>query len=307
MHRDVAAHPATAPFPTPHRLRAALRAGDVALRHADGSVAAMDAAWPRTPTDAVFWPDDLRAGADLLAEAGLLAVSNGSVVPNPSLRSLLAMNASDACELLAGRLLEARRPLWVTAAVGERGVSPELVPDDVFRALAQLIPDPSRREAFLLAMGRRFTNDDRQRVGDVAEEAVVGACRDELAAAGRGDLAEKVARVSMVSDQLGYDVTAPRSGGGARHMEVKGTRAQGTTICIFLSRNEAATAKRDPDWSLVVCRVDDSDVARLVGWTTAQTIADRLPADPDQGGAWQSAEVYLDAAELTGGLPPWRS
>jgi hypothetical protein len=265
----------------------------------------MNAAWPRTPTDAVFSPDDLRAGIDLLAETGLLGISNGSVLPEPPLLSLLAMNAADACEQLAGRLLEARRPLWLTAAIGEGGVSPELVPDDVFRALAQLIPDPSRREAFLLAMGRRFTEDDRRRVGNVAEEAVVRACRDELAAAGRGDLAEKVARVSLVSDQLGYDIAAPRNG-GARHIEVKGTRARGTTISIFLSRNEAAAAMHDPDWSLVVCKVGDDDTGDVAGWTTARTIADRLPADPARGGAWQSAEVYLDTAELTGGLPPWR-
>jgi hypothetical protein len=254
----------------------------------------------------VFSSDDLAESADLLAQAGLLVTSNGSVVPDPLLRSLLAMNTSDACVLLARRLLEARRPIWLSAAVGERGVSPQLIPDDVLHALTQLIPDPSNRESFLLAMGRRFTEEDRVRVGNIAEEAVVGACRDELESAGRGDLAEEVIRVSLVSDQLGYDVTAPRQLGSARHLEVKGTRARGTTISVFLSRNEAATAMRDRDWSLVVCMVGDNDDAAVVGWTTAQTIADRLPSDPAQGGAWQSAEVYLDTAELAGGLPPWR-
>ena len=306
MHRDAAARRAMALFPTPHQLRAALRAGDVALRHAYGPVAPMDAAWHRTPTDAVFSPDDLLAGAELLAQTGLLATSNGLVVPDPSLRSLLAMNTTEACELLAGRLLEAWRPLWLSAAVGERGVSPQLIPDDVLRALAQLIPDPSERESFLLAMGRRFTEDDRRRVGNIAEEAVVAACRDEFAAAGRVDLAKKVIRVSLVSDQLGYDVAAPRQAGTTRHIEVKGTRARGTTIAVFLFRNEAATAMGDRDWSLVVCRVGDNDAADVVGWTTVQTIMDRLPADPSRGGAWQLAEVYLDTAELSGGLPPWR-
>jgi hypothetical protein len=305
MCGDGKLRPASASLPTPHQLRAALRAGLVAVAHTGGRVGIMTAAWRRTPTDAVFSEADLRAGADLLVEIGLLAITDGSVRPEPSLPALLAMDTAAACELLAERTLDTRRPLWVTAAVSEGRVSAQFIPDQATRSLTALLPDAARREAFLLAMGRRFTQEDLLHVGNVAEDTVAKMCRHELTAGGRPDLAARVTRVSQISDQLGYDVVAPRVD-GARHLEVKGTRARGSVVSVHLSRNEATSATRDPDWSLVVCRVYDDDSSEVLGWATAAAIAGRLPADPHQGGAWETAVVYVDTAELNKDLPPWR-
>jgi len=293
-------------FPTRHQLWAALRAGEVVLAHAGQPYEALNSAFTRTPTEAVFSPLDLQVGAQLLEEAAFVVLALGIVSPDPSLRLLLKMPPEEACELLADRLLVARHPLWVSAATSDGGIVPDLIPNDAARGLEELFPDPAKREAFLITLGRRFTADDRKQVGDLAEEFVVAAARRELVESGRDDLAAKVCRVSLLSDQLGYDVTAPCERAEPRRMEVKGTRAQESTVAIYLSRTEAQTALRDPDWYLVLCRVARDNTVSLVSWTTAARLRDRLPRDPETGGAWQSTAIYLEPAELTRGLPPWR-
>jgi len=296
----------TNPFPTAHQLRAALRAADVVLRHDGRPSEELDPAFVRTPTDAVFWADDLRLGARLLVEAGFAELAGAVIDADPSLNALLGLEPLEACTLLADRLLTVRRPLWATAATSEGRFAPELIPDDAARGLAELLPDLAQREAFLLALGRRFSAGDRKRVGDLAEAHVVRACRAELEEVGRFDLVDQVRHVSLVSDELGYDVTAPTERGGSRRLEVKATRAERLTVAVFLSRNEARAAMRDPDWYLVLCRVAPDETVRLAGWTNGRTLKDHLPTDPESGGIWQSAEIYLDASELSGGLPPWR-
>ncbi len=305
MSRDPDGESLTA-FPTPHQLRSALRAGEVVVRHAGRPRAELGPAFLRTPTEAVFSDRDLELGAGLLLEAGFVTFPGNVVSPAVSLPTLLAMRPEEACELLLDRLLGARRPLWVTAAATESGVSPELIPDEAARGLGEIFPDPDRRESFVLALARRFSADERTRVGELAEEHVVACARAELSAAGRDDLVAQVQRLSLISDQLGYDVKAPCEGGDPRRLEVKGTRAQGSTVAIFLSRNEAQVALQDPRWFLVLCRVGRDETVELVGWTTGEGLRDRLPTDPETGGAWQSTKIYIDTAELTGGLPTWR-
>jgi hypothetical protein len=81
-------------------------------------------------------------------------------------------------------------------------------------------------------MGRRFSDADARRTGDLAEAHVTKACRAQLSGAGRDDLAALVRRVSLTSDQLGYDVTAPRLDGSTRRLEVKGTRMSGQQLLV---------------------------------------------------------------------------
>jgi hypothetical protein len=294
-------------FPTAHQLRAALFAGNVVARHAGRPTSDLEPAFLRTPTEAVFSADVMGLGAGLLAEAQFVSFASGVVTPAPTLGQLLVLPIDEGCELLLDRLLEVRRPLWVTAATNQSGVFEDFIPEAAATGLAEIFQDPSRREAFLLSLGQRFSADERQRIGDLAEEYVVNCARKELSDGGCDHLTAQVLRVSLISDQLGYDVKAPREGGGVRRLEVKGTRSEGSTVAIFLSRNEASVALRDPDWFLVLCRITADESVQLVGWTTGESLRDRLPRDPDTGGAWQSAEIYVDVAELTAGLPEWQS
>lgn len=166
------------------------------------------------------------------------------------------------------------------------------------------MPDPQGREELLLARAQRFDDQAQCLIGEIGEELVVTAARQELAELGRADLARGVRRVSLVSDTLGYDVSAPRTSGRPRLLEVKSTTRADVTFVVHISRNEAKIGQTYPDWALVVCRVDDVEArsGEICGWCQAGDFAARLPRDA-AGGHWEQAAIELSADELLPGLP----
>jgi hypothetical protein len=302
MPRDPLVHSA-GDLPSHHLLRAALLAGR-ALNAGHGTrLSQLPTSWVRTPSDGVFSPDDLAGGCSLLAEARLLSLSDQIAAPAVDLKALLAQAEEEACRELLYRLINERQPLWVVSATADGQVAKEMIPDSATAALEQSWPDPDEREQFLLAMGRRFADAAAKRTGELAEVYVTEACRLELTHAGRDALAALVRRVSLTSDQLGYDVTAPRLDGSLRRIEVKGTRTPGPALLITISLNEAKVAARDPNWFLVVCRVATDDSVGVLGWTTSALLEPRLPVDRIDRGGWLSAAVPIRASELFPGLP----
>lgn len=303
MLRDPLDHPAVE-LPSRHLLRAALLAGRALTAEHGTHLSQLPASWMRTPSDGVYSADELDAGCGLLIEARFLSLSEVFVMPAADLDALLAQPEDDACREILYRLIEGHRPLWIGSATADGQVAAEMIPDAAGAALVQVFPDPGEREQFLLAMGRRFSDADAKRTGDLAEFHVTEACRTQLADAGRDDLAGLVRRVSLSSDQLGYDVTAPRLDGSSRRLEVKGTRTPGSQLLIVISLNEAKVAARDPNWFLVVCRVATDDNVMVIGWTTNALLERRLPVDQVDRGGWLSAAVPIDESELEVGLPP---
>jgi hypothetical protein len=254
------------------------------------------AAYVHQPTDGIFTVNDLIAGERLLLAAGLIQREGDDLSPTRPIGHL------DVEELLAA-YLACRRPIWLEAAAAEGELAAELIPADAGRTLEGALPDPEVREALLMALAQTFSDEERRRIGDTAERAVVADLRAQLSALGREDLAGSVRRVSELSDQLGYDVTAPYlNGAGKRRIEVKGTTTLGQVVSFHLSRNEANVAVRDPDWYLVLCRVDGDD-AEIVGWTTGQALEPMLPTD-SAFGRWDSAAIRTDVGMFVPGLPP---
>jgi hypothetical protein len=166
----------------------------------------------------------------------------------------------------------------------------------------ELIPNPERREALLVSLGRKYDEEARAELGLRGEEFIVELARGELVALGRSDLAAHVTRLSAFSDDLGYDVVAPRIE-GRRRLEVKTSRRATTDVFHFyISRQEMDWGLVDPDWALIACHVRDDDELELVGWCRAQTLEPYLPAD-GVGGNWVSAEVETATSVFEPGLP----
>ena len=135
----------------------------------------------------------------------------------------------------------------------------------------------------MIGLARRFDETLQRLVGDIGEEIVVNAARSELRAMGRPELAREVRRVSLLSDQLGYDVSAPRVSGRPRLLEVKATTAElvGPSVNAHLSRNEADTGAALADWALVICAITTSTAS--AAWSagvepTRLKISDRSTA-----------------------------
>src|SRR5262249_22717415 len=151
--------------------------------------------------------------------------------------------------------------------------------------------DPAQREAFLLALGNRHGLTANAETGALGEEFIVSECRFMLRSVGQHDLADKVQRVSLISDQLGYDVVAPTLSGGMRRLEVKTTSRSSESVDIIITRNEACVGLRDSSWALVVCRLIPGDNPCVVGWCRGPVLRPFLPTDLSPKGRWLQAGI----------------
>lgn len=246
------------------------------------------------PTDGLFSAEQLRVGEEILVSCGVAYRSDGAI--------RLTGEAGMAPDEVLTRYLEANPPAWLGGATAEGEISEWMIPQDDLAILDGVIGDLDRRDAILLAMGRRMEDRLLAALGREAEELVVRECRLALAARGRADLAERVLHASLVSDLLGYDVRTPRLGGGCLRLEVKRDGRSGESRRFFLSRNEFRMAERDPAWRLVLCATDDAGVLRVVGWLGGSELAPLMPRDGD-GSRWESAEVVVPGERLVPGLP----
>lgn len=248
---------------------------------------------------------ELRAAEEGLRGARLLSLDDGRLVPAGALYQACASPGPVPLELLLGVVLEAAPPLWLlTAGTNGETLAEELVPDEVSDAVAAVIEDPARREAFLLARAQTVDAAERAAIGAAGEQAVVDTCQKELRALCAEEVADQVLRVSKISDELGYDVVAPRIDGSVRRLEVKTTRSTAPEVAVFLSRNEFETGRVDPDWWLVVVRAERDGKHSMLGHVSAPALAELLPTDRHEFGRWQVARVRLAAKDLVAGLPP---
>jgi hypothetical protein len=252
--------------------------------------------YTRQASGGVYPPADMQRGECLLIEAGLLHDEDGTFRSSEALAAIVAVEESVACEALLAHCMHREPPAWLLEL-------PIQVPEPDRSALRELLPDPARREAFLISLGRVHDATQREALGVLGEEHVAAVARGELEALGRDDLASAVRRVSLVSDQLGYDVVAPRMSGDSRRLEVKTAgRTLDGLAHFYLSRNEAEVGRRDPQWALVYCeRV--SERTELVGWCGGPALEPYLPTDAE-GGRWRVAEMSLPLPTLSVGLPP---
>ncbi len=301
MESDWALRASAGHVPTSHQLRAAARASQV-LPAEGASRDLVSGSYGALPTGGIYSRNDLSAGEDILAAAGLVAYENDSVCPHADLVVLRTLPEPELCAGILFKLLAATRPLWVVGATSGNVLSPELVPDGVLGAIDAFL-DPLERERRLLELGRRFTDEERRHTGELAERHLVEALRSQLHSAGRADLSARVRRVSLDSDELGYDITAPTRSGDVRRIEAKGTRASGPAYPVYISRNEADVGLSDGAWSLVVCSVASDDSVEVVGWARAHDLAHLLPTDTDPAGHWASTHLTIDVALLCEGLP----
>jgi hypothetical protein len=145
---------------------------------------------------------------------------------------------------------------------------------------------------------------ERSAIGAAGEEAVVAACRMELKGLGEEEAAKQVRVVSEISDELGFDVVAPRVDGTLRRFEVKTTRSVASVVTVFVTRNEFETGLADPNWQLVVVRVNRDGGHSMLGYVGGADLAGLMPEDRDDAASWQVTRVRLPLEDLLEGLPP---
>jgi hypothetical protein len=279
-------------LPSLHIARAALHVAAIVDQRGSVVADAQESYWHHA-TGGTFAPADLDRGERLMLDIGLLAERDGRLTPTCQLAQMIEEPAAEALAILAQRILTA------TGAV-------EAQTPHVAAQLAELVPDSARREQLLLALARQLDCTRQVLIGEIGEELVMMALRQQLTSIGRRDLAEQVRRVSLISDQLGYDISAPRVVGAPRLLEVKATTVDTDphSLAIHLTRNEADTGMSFPNWALVATVVDSIDDRHgvIVGWCTAELLADLLPVDA-RACRWEQALIELPLDRLSPGLP----
>lgn len=298
------------PLPTRHVITAAVHVSHL-VDTRPATQAVLDASYANYPTGGVFGVPDLRAGQQLLTFVGYVNQDADGYTSTESLVNLRTLDMDDAAEVLIRQYLQVANPSWLRIATGvladgsdEANLAGGYIPQDAAASLTSVLPDADQREAMLMALGRRYDAEANAKIGRQGEEHVVAELRHELVNLGYPDLADNVSHVALVSDQLGYDITAPRIDGTKRRVEVKTTgRAVSSDVTFYVSRNEYETA-RQPGWYLVVCRLSADTTVTTVGWCTGGAVRAKCPVDLDPRGRWQQAEITLPAAQLSAGLPP---
>lgn len=295
--------------PTLHELQAAWH---VTRAFGEGQEAAhrVRRGYSRLATEGLFSNDDLRRGEGLLTRCGLLEPVDGSLVVKAELIELRHLDKTEACELLLQLFLEQNPPSWLSVARRGDDIHEEYIPDDAVDVLESVFDELGRRDAVLATIGRDVPQEERKELGELGERTVVQACRQQRRAAEHDVLAQQVRQVSRISDHFGYDVSAPRPRGLPHHHEVKTVGSSTGDLQIHISRNQIRVGKDDPGWRLVVCRATGPDSAEIVGWCTAEDLAEFLPREPGGGDEdqcrirWESLVVRLREGFLTAGLPP---
>jgi hypothetical protein len=233
----------------------------------------------------VFAVSDLKRAEWNLRSLGLAVDREDSIQVSNDMLSLLDGTLEDAHIALLARQI---RP------------SAELSVDGLPAGLSL-----DQREALLLALSRRFEETRQREIGSAAERLVELAARTELEELGEFELSRRVRRVSLLSDQLGYDIVAPSMSGRSRRFEVKGTAIPiGDTFRFHISRNEADYGKQDPLWFMIACHISDLEAGQgeIIGWCSIEGIAEFLPIDAT-GGKWASAEITLPRTALKARIP----
>jgi hypothetical protein len=283
------------------QLCAAITVGKVVPREGE-DINLLHASYPHLPLGGIHRSDDLQNGEEILIASGLLRVQGSRLVPEPELSIVVNLSERDGCEIILIRLLSAKPPPWLSAAVSDDGFDSNLVPDGDLRAVEEVL-SPETREEILLRLGQTFDGDDNKITGRIAEEHLAAQFGQQLAAHGFEELASRVKILSTVSDALGYDLVVPRPSGVIRRVEAKGTRSAASSVRLFLSRNEARQAAVDDGWCLVVCRVLDTGCS-VFGWLAGIDVAKYLPIDNHGQSKWQSVMLRVDESDVVPGLPP---
>lgn len=183
--------------------------------------------------------------------------------------------------------------LWLTDA-DTLIQAPEELPADVYAVAEALeIEDNSAFQRVHEVWGK-VDLEERKRVGDAGEFALIDLLSDAAAA-------HEIDHVALRADGFGYDI-AYRRRGEARNFEVKATTRRTRTV-LYLSRHEYRTMMNDPNWHLVVIRLDDDLEPIEVGRVPQDWISSNVPVDTSTHGRWESCRMTVPEDVLVPGVP----
>lgn len=137
-------------------------------------------------------------------------------------------------------------------------------------------------------------------IGLAGEEAVLSWLNESIDASRIG----KINHISLFNDAAGYDIYSPSTQSFTNEvlLEVKTTTRPGSSIEIFLTRNEARVGIQNQNWFLTFVSILNG-ISSLEGHLSMNEILFMLPNDPIPESSWMSVKLTIEKSSLNPGLP----
>jgi len=239
--------------------------------------------YTRLSTNGIFTSNELLIGCRLLIDVGLVIEENNFLYLSSLAKSLRDGEEKHLREIIfasAQRLLENKSKFSSENS------------DSVFSPTSNIPKSQTINQAVL------------EKIGAAGEEIVLQTIRSIFLNKNRPDLARLAKRVSLISDEFGYDIEVVTPNGTHMKLEVKSSVTMPREmLSFFITRHEASVSRDVKDWYLVFCFISDVDSAagEVVGWIGSSALVGACPTD-SAFSKWKLAEITKDVSVFNGDL-----
>lgn len=239
--------------------------------------------YKRLSTNGIFTSNELVIGGRLLIDVGLVVEENNFLHLSSLAKSL---RDGEEKHLKAVIFASAQRLIENESKFLAKNL------DSVFSPTSNIPKSQTINHAVL------------EKIGAVGEEIVLQNIRSIFLNKNRSDLARLVKRVSLISDEFGYDIEVVTPGGTSLKIEVKSSvEMPKDKVEFFITRHESVVSCNSQNWYLIFCFVSDVErsAGEVIGWIDNSTLVKTWPVD-SAFSSWKLAEIFQEKSLFNGDL-----
>ena len=239
--------------------------------------------YKRLSTNGIFTSNELVIGGRLLIDVGLVVEENNFLHLSSLAKSL---RDGEEKHLKAVIFASAQRLIENESKFLAKNL------DSVFSPTSNIPKSQTINHAVL------------EKIGAVGEEIVLQNIRSIFLNKNRSDLARLVKRVSLISDEFGYDIEVVTPGGTSLKIEVKSSvEMPKNKVEFFITRHESVVSCNSQNWYLIFCFVSDVErsAGEVIGWIDNSTLVKAWPVD-SAFSSWKLAEIFQEKSLFNGDL-----
>lgn len=231
--------------------------------------------YTKLSTNGVFTSSELALGGRLLIDVGLVVEENNFLYLSNVAKSLRIGEENHLKKVIlnsAKRLLENESKFSVKDA------------DSVFSPINNIPKLQTLNHAVL------------EKIGAAGEEFVLQTIRSIFLNVNRPDLVRLARRVSLISDEFGYDIEVTTPSGIGLNIEVKSSvEMPKDRVEFFMTRHESMVSRNLQNWYLVSCYLADIErpAGEIIGWIDSSILVDVWPFDSAVS-YWKLSQIFQD-------------
>ena len=231
--------------------------------------------YTKLSTNGVFTSGELALGGRLLIDVGLVVEENNFLYLSNVAKSLRDGEEDHLKKVIlisAKRLSENESKFSVKDA------------DSVFSPINNIPKLQTLNHAVL------------EKIGAAGEEFVLQTIRSIFLNINRPDLARLARRVSLISDEFGYDIEVTTPSGIGLNIEVKSSvEMPKDRVEFFMTRHESIVSRNLQNWYLVSCYLADVErpAGEIIGWIDSSILVEAWPIDSAVS-YWKLSKIFQE-------------